>query len=110
VNYTWRIVKLGLSDELNHEGNLLENAIVNVQWKRIAEDTDGTTASYVGKTDIDAKSTNLADFVALNDVTSEQVISWIEEELSEFELQRINDQLNKKIERSRLRKITPNWR
>lgn len=110
MNYTWRIARLGLDDVLNKDSVLLENAIVNVQWKKIAEDTDGITASYVGTTALDVTTHSAADFIALNDVTSEQVISWVQENISSVEMSRIDKQLERKIERNRLRKISPNWK
>lgn len=109
MNYNWRIIKLGLNDQLNQDGVLLENAIVQVQWKLIAEDTDGTKASYLGNTKLDAANIPAEEFVALNDVTSEQVIGWVQSGIHPNELERINKQLDAKIERNRVRKIKPNW-
>ena len=109
MNYTWRIAKLSLQDELNHEGVLHENAVVSVKWKRIAKDTDGTTASYVGNTAFSAKNVSEENFIPVNQLESSQVISWVENSITPAELQRIDDQLNKKIERNRSRNISPNW-
>jgi hypothetical protein len=109
VNYTWRILKLGLQDELNSEGTLLENSVVNVKWRRHATDTDGTQASYVGNTNFSAADTAAADFVALNDLTNVQVVAWLEESISDAEIARINEQLNIKINRNRTRQIKPGW-
>jgi hypothetical protein len=109
VNYNWRIIKLGLSDQLNQDGVLLENAVVQVQWKLIAEDTDGVRASYVGTTALNASSIPANQFLPLNDVTSAQVITWLQDILSGTEQDRINKQLDAKIERNRLRTIKPNW-
>jgi hypothetical protein len=109
VNYNWRIIKLGLSDQLNQDGVLLENAIVNVQWKLIAEDIDGIRASYVGNTELNAKSVSADQFVPLNDVTSAQVVGWLQSILSGVELDRINKQLDARIERNKQRTIKPNW-
>ena len=109
MNYTWRITKLGLRDELNGDNVLLENAIVRVQWKRIAEDTDGTTATYLGHTDLVASNISESDFTSLNDVTKAQVIAWVEASLTAGQVSRIHKQLESKIERNRLRTITPSW-
>ncbi len=100
---------MGLSDQLNQDGVLLENAVVQVQWKLIAEDTDGVRASYVGTTALNASSIPANQFLPLNDVTSAQVITWLQDILSGTEQDRINKQLDAKIERNRLRTIKPNW-
>jgi len=109
LNYTWRITKLGLRDELNLDDILLENAVVQVQWKRIAEDTDGVSASYLGSTALDLSNVSLADFTAINSVNKQQVVAWLEESLSDTAITRINDILIKKIERNRVRFIKPSW-
>lgn len=109
MNYTWQITKLGLKDQLNGDNVLLENAVVRVQWKRTAEDTDGIQASYLGYTDVDAATTAAADFTALNDLTNDQVLGWITDDMSAGKLTKINNQLSDKIERKRLRKVSPSW-
>lgn len=109
MTHTWQILRLGLQDELNHEGQLLENSIVNVKWKRIATDTDGTVASYVGNTKLTAANIAAADFVALNEVTNSMALQWVQNNISEGELARIDAQLEKKIDRNRTRSVRPSW-
>jgi hypothetical protein len=82
---------------------------VQVQWKLIAEDTDGVKASYLGNTTLDASSIPANQFVPLNDVTSAQVITWLQDVLAGAEQDRINKQLDARIERKKLRTIKPNW-
>jgi hypothetical protein len=108
VNYTWKILRLGLKDQLNQDGQLLENAVVNVKWRRIGEDTDGSRASYVGNTSFSAASVSAADFTNLNDLTNTQVIAWLETAL-EGDLVRIDSQITRRIEKNRVQNIKPNW-
>lgn len=108
MNYTWKISKLGLTDQMSSDNVLLENAIVNVKWKRIATDDDGIKASYLGNTDLNA-AILAADFVALNDVTAENVTSWIEAAITANGVTAIDSKLETKIERKRLRNISPSW-
>lgn len=109
MNYSWHILRLGLQDELNHEGQLLQNAIVNIKWKRVAQDTDGTTASYISNTKLSAANIAATDFIALNDVTNAMAVGWVENSLSEREIARIDAQLDNKVERNRVRNVRPNW-
>lgn len=109
MNYTWKILKLGLKDQLNQDGQLLENAVVNVKWRRIGEDTDGSRVSYVGNTNFSAANVSVADFTNLNDLTSTQVISWLESSLEDSEVARINEQITRRIEKNRVQNIKPNW-
>jgi hypothetical protein len=109
VNYTWHISKLGLKDQINQEGQLLEDAIVYVHWKKIAEDTNGTKVSYVGETELSASNVSSDSFINLNLVSKEDVISWVENSLSKRDKENIEKILLKKIEKSKLRKYTPSW-
>ena len=108
MNYTWKISKLGLTDTLGTDDVLLENAIVNVKWKRIATDADGIKTSYVGNTSLDTEMAS-SDFIALNDVTAENVTSWLETKLTGTGIASIDKKLAAKIERKRLRNISPSW-
>jgi len=109
MNYSWKIAKLGLTDQLNTDNVLLENAIVNIKWKRIVQDADGTRTSYVGNTTIDASNIAAADFVALNDVTSAEVTGWLTDALQEAGIAKIDAVLLAKVERKRLRNVSPSW-
>lgn len=109
MNYQWRIVRLGLSDELNTDGVVLENAIVNVRWKRIATDDAGNSASYIGSTNLSAKDVSEADFITLDDVTEANVLSWVQNSLSDTDINTINNVLERKIESQKVRIRKPNW-
>lgn len=109
MNYTWQILKLGLIDQINQEGELLQDAIVHVHWKKIAQDADGNKSSYVGKTELSAANVSSASFINLSLVAKEDVIEWVENTLSETEKTNINNILAKKIERNKIRTFTPSW-
>lgn len=109
MNYTWYIQKLGIKDVTNNEGTVLQKCIVDIKWKRIAEDTDGTTASFVGNTELNTKEINQEDFIAFNQVTPSLAIQWIENSMTQKVLNRIDQQLEKKIEKNRLLKVNPTW-
>ena len=109
MNYSWKISKLGLDDELNNDGVLLENSIVQIHYKRIAVHDDGTSSSYVGKCYFSAKSTAAADFVPLNSVTNVMAQSWLTNSLGSDEINKIDTALAAKIERKRVKIVKPGW-
>jgi hypothetical protein len=109
VDYTWHIVKLGLKDQINKEGEFLQDAIVHVQWKKILEDADGIKVSYVGETELSAENISSASFINLNLISKEDVISWIENGMPQSKKDNIEKILLKKIEKSKLKKYTPSW-
>jgi hypothetical protein len=50
-----------------------------------------------------------SDFIALNDVTAENVTSWLEAKLTDTGVAQIDRKLVAKVERKRLRNISPSW-
>ena len=109
MNYSWKIARLGLDDELNNDGVLLENSIVQIHYKRIATDDDGTTSSYVGTCYFSAKATSAADFIALNDVTNVVALGWLENSLGEEQINKIDTALAGKVARKKVRLVKPGW-
>ena len=107
MNYTWQIARLGLKDEMNHEGQLLQDAIVHVVWKKTGYDADGTKASYVGETEFSAAQDSSADFINLSLIAKEDVVGWIENSLSKRDKDNMDKIIQKKIEKSKLRFTTP---
>ena len=110
MNYTWQIFNLGLKDQMNSEGQLLEDAVVSVQWKKIATADDGAVATYVGQTDLSASDVAISDFTPLSSVTKEQVVGWVENAIPSGEMAAIDQILENKINKSRIRTHTPNWK
>lgn len=109
MNYTWHIYKLGLKDQINNDGQLLEDAIVSVKWKKIATDTDGTRSSYVSETELSAAAVSVSDFVSLSSVTKEMVVGWIQSAINPTDMAKIDSILASKIERARVRVYNPGW-
>lgn len=109
MTYEWRIVKLFTMDQVNADGDTLENAVVDVQWKKIATDTDGNTATYLGRTKLTAEDVASADFVGFTSLTQDLVTEWIQASISEKEMSKIDsilqDRINKKTVVSRM----PPW-
>lgn len=102
-------MRLGLKDQTNQEGQVLQDAIVFVEWRKVAVDTDGSKASYLGKTQFSAYEVSAGDFIDLNLISKEDVVGWIENSLTQREKNNINTILNKKIEKNKLRMVTPSW-
>lgn len=109
MNYTWQIARIGLKDQMNHEGQLLQDAIVHVVWKKTGQDADGAKASYVGETEFSAAEVSSADFINLNLIAKDDVVGWIENSLSQREKTNIDNIIQKKIDKSKLRYTNPSW-
>ena len=75
ISYEWEITEI-LTETI--DGN--ENAIVEVSWKRVGSEGD-ITSHVSGKSSLEAGET----FIIFNDVTLDNVISWIEASMDEVE-------------------------
>ena len=75
ISYEWEITEI-LTETI--DGN--ENAIVEVSWKRVGSEGD-ITSHVSGKSSLEAGET----FITFNDVTLDNVISWIEASMDEVE-------------------------
>ena len=82
---------------------------MQIHYKRIATDDDGTTSSYVGTCYFSAKAKAAADFIALNNVTNVLALAWLEESLGEEQINKIDTALAGKVARKKVRLVKPGW-
>lgn len=72
INYTWQITGIKKTSTPS-----LNDVIVQTYWKKIGTDENGNEGSFAGATPFDLSSVNPENFVAFEDLTEEQVLSWI---------------------------------
>jgi hypothetical protein len=76
TTYTWEITGLKKVDSTNG----LQNAILEVMWKKIGTDTDtGIQGEFEGRTKFSPSQIDPSNFVPFNQLTAEQVIDWIKQ-------------------------------
>ena len=97
LTYTWSIVKVGTKDQVNSSNEVLSDAIVYVQWKKVGTDNLDNSATYVGETELSAESVAASDFTAYNDVTNETIIDWLEATITDAQMAKIDNVIAKKI-------------
>jgi hypothetical protein len=97
MTYTWKIVEVGTKNAVNNENEVLEDAIVEVTWKKIGTNISGDSAVYVGTTALDPASTSAASFITYEDVTSSNIVDWLEATITDGEMERINNAIANKI-------------
>lgn len=97
VTYTWSIVKVGTKDEVNSSNEVLSDSIVYVQWKKVGTDNLDNKATYVGETELSAENIAASDFTPYSDVTAEQIIDWLEANISAAQMAKIDNVIAKKI-------------
>ena len=78
LSYTWKITGLKKKDQVNSEGATLEGAVVQTYWEAEGTDESGNKASFQGATPFSAENVPAGSFVAFEDLTEENVISWVQ--------------------------------
>ena len=109
MNYTWEVLNLSTKNQTNQEGVLLENAVVHVQWKRIGVDNDGNEATYLGQSVFTAENVPQGSFVSFESLTKDVVVSWIENDLGAYQLEMIQNTIQKRINKNTMIKRSPPW-
>ena len=107
--YDWEILKLGTKSQVNGDGDTLEDAVIFVSWRKVATDLSGNVAKYLGKTTLTAEQHAAADFVALNDLTEEIVLGWVQGAIDAEHEERINTALQNKINKMTMVTRDPTW-
>lgn len=109
MNYKWEILNLSTKNQTNSDGVLLENAVVQVQWKKIGTDADGNEATYLGQSAFTADNVPVGTFVPFEALTKELVVGWIESDLGELQLELIENTIQKRINKNTMVKRSPPW-
>jgi hypothetical protein len=75
--YTYTVTSLKVKDEVNADGETLQNSVCQTYWKVVGVDENDNQGEFSGATPFTAGSVSLANFVNFADLTEEQVIGWI---------------------------------
>lgn len=74
ITYTWKVVRVKTTNT-----DSFENAIVNVWWQKIGtDDVTNVTGYFEGATPFDADQIDPDNFTALDQLTEEMVLSWVQ--------------------------------
>jgi hypothetical protein len=74
--YTWKIKSLKKQDDPSIE---LNDVIVQTYWECAGTDADGNTGTFSGATPFDPDQIDPENFTTYENLTEEQVISWIQD-------------------------------
>lgn len=99
INYVWEIVNMETKDETNESGDVLQNSVVRVTWKRVGTDTDGVTHSFLGSswfTSVDKSTDSFVNFFSL---TEDQVVGWLTDKLTDGEILKIDNIIERRIDK-----------
>lgn len=97
ITYAWEIVNMETKDETNTNGDVLQNSVVRVTWKRVGTETGGTNHSFLGTSWFTAVDVSTDDFINFFSLTESTVVGWIENKLTAGEIQKIDDIIARRI-------------
>ena len=89
LNYTWRLSSLKALTKLNDD---ILAPITSVYWRLQA--TDGEKfAEVTGVQDFDTQSLNKENFIEFSDLTKDDIIGWVQQELGEESIETMKQDL-----------------
>lgn len=77
LTLAYSVTGIKVKDEVNADGDTLENAVCQTYWKATGTDAAGNVGEFSGATPFTAASVPAADFTDLADLTEANVIGWI---------------------------------
>ena len=72
ITYTW---KLSTLKKKTH--NDIDNVVIQTHWKKIGTDEFGNEGEFSGATPFDPAKLNVGSFTPYEELTQEQVLTWI---------------------------------
>jgi len=92
ITYSWKVTgmkKLDQVDELN-------NVVIHVTWEKIGTDENGNEGKFSGATPLSPPDPE--NFVSLESLTEETVISWIQAVVVDGYEEHVNERIQKQID------------
>jgi hypothetical protein len=94
ISYSWQVNQLTKKTE---QGT--DNVIVHCRWELTGtEESTGTTGTFSGATPLEYDSSNSASFIAYEDLTESDVVSWLQSIVVgsywDHVVERIEEQIN----------------
>jgi len=99
ITYVWEIVNMETKDETNSNGDVLQNSVVRVTWKRTGTDETGSSHSFLSNSWFTSADTSVDDFINFFSLTEETVVGWIENKLTAGEILKIDNIIERRIDK-----------
>ena len=109
LTYTWKVTGIKTRDEVNAEGETLQNAVVQTYWQKIGTDAEGNEGTFSGATPFTAKDVPSGEFVPLAELTEETVIGWIQDVVVGGYEEHVNGMIQKQIDDKTITDVKLPW-
>jgi hypothetical protein len=97
ITYTWKVTGLKIGDDGN-----LSNVVYQTYWKKTGTDEDENVGEFSGATPFPASSVNPDNFTPFEELTEEQVLSWIQGVVTGTYEEHVNAQIQKIIDKKKM--------
>lgn len=93
ITYTWEVTGIKTRNTAD-----FTSAVVQTYWKKIGTDGDGNTAHFAGATPFDADTIDPDNFTALDQLTEEMVLGWIQAQVTGSYEEHVNSVIQKQLD------------
>ena len=93
ITYTWEVTGIKTRNT-----DSFANAVVQTYWKKIGTDSDGNAGTFSGATPFDADTIDPNNFTALDQLTEEMVLGWIQACVTGSYEEHVNSVIQKQID------------
>mgnify|MGYP003333138804 CR=1 FL=1 len=90
ITYTWEVTGMKVTMVAN-----TSNVVVQTYWKKTGKDENGVEGVFSGATPIPTNNINTNTFIPLNNLSQEDVLSWITPIVDNSH---VNEQIKKQID------------
>lgn len=98
ITYTWKVTGVKTKNQVNEEGETLQDAVVQTYWQKTGTDENGNDGSFSGATPFTAANVSQGSFVPFASLTEEIVLGWIQSVVSGDYEEHVNGKIAKQID------------
>lgn len=98
VLYTWKVTGLKVKNQINSDGDILQDAVVQTYWEKRGQDEHGREGSFSGATPFSAEDVPAGQFTRFENLTEETILGWIKPLVTGIYEERVNAQILEQIE------------
>lgn len=103
------MVGIYTANQVNTDGEALNDAVVRVDWKKTCINEDGVEASYLGKSELSAETVSSADFIDFETLTEDRVKGWVIDSLDDRTLESIDKTIQRSFTKRGIQKRELPW-
>jgi hypothetical protein len=109
LTFSWEVISLKTKNEINTDGDTLNDAVVQTYWKCTGVDADGNEAYFLGDTRFSAANVPASSFVAFANLTEATVLTWIQSVVVGDHLEHLQGIIQERIDNASIQEPELPW-